>query len=279
MTTSVRNFLSLSALVLVLAASATAITWTTIDVPGSDATVVSGINSAGDLAGWYTTSGSTHGFVLIGGTFTTVDYPSAVSTQLVGINDNGDVSGQYSDGHVSHAFLRLSGTFTTIDPPGARQAWGMGVNNSDDVVGFNYDQAGNVQAFEYSAGNFTQVKAKGQFNEPSGINNNGDIAGTMFVGSSATEYGYLIKGTVLHTLNAGMTGTTAGGVNDKDQVVGTAFGRGAYHAFVFTNGKVVALSVPGADKASQGLGINNAGSIVGAYFDSSKHQHGFLRTR
>jgi hypothetical protein len=280
MTTSVRNLLSLSALLLVLAASATAITWTTIDFPGSDATVVSGINTAGDMAGWYTSSGSTHGFVLSGGTFTTVDYLSAVSTQVIGINDNGDISGQYYDGHMSHAFLGQAGTLTTIDPPGARQVWGMGLNNADDVVGFNYDQAGNVQAFKYSAGNFTQVKAKGQFNEPAGINNNGNIAGTMFLHNGAETVGYVIKNDVVHALGVvGSAVTLANGVNDHAQVVGWASVNGIRYPFIFASGKYVLMNVPGSDKMAGAYGINNAGSIVGTYTDSSKHQHGFLRTK
>jgi len=39
------------------------------------------------------------------------------------------------------------------------------------------------------------------------------------------------------------------------------------------------MNVPGSDKLAEAHGINNAGSIVGFYVDSSGKQHGFLRAK
>jgi hypothetical protein len=65
---------------LLTAASALPYTFTTIDVPGSIATEPSGINDRGQITGVYFTSdGSTHGFLDARGTFTTIDVPGTAS--------------------------------------------------------------------------------------------------------------------------------------------------------------------------------------------------------
>ena len=59
-------------------------TYTEFDVPGASSTGCYGVNSAGDIVGYYTTDGS-HGFLLSGGTYTTIDYPVSSYTFLTGI--------------------------------------------------------------------------------------------------------------------------------------------------------------------------------------------------
>src|SRR5690348_15793766 len=57
-------------------------TFTTIDVPGATVNSVNGINTNGDMVGWYadSDSGPYHAFVVKGGNMTLFDHPGSVST-------------------------------------------------------------------------------------------------------------------------------------------------------------------------------------------------------
>ena len=79
-----KTFLTLTAgfaallTLLVSASTAFSLTFTTIDPPGSTATLALDINARGDIVGNYLTAdGKTHGFLLSNGTFTTIDVPAA----------------------------------------------------------------------------------------------------------------------------------------------------------------------------------------------------------
>jgi hypothetical protein len=75
--------------------------YTTIDVPGALATLVTGINNRPDpdIVGQYTdAAGSNHGFVLRRGKFTTVDAPFGVDTRVNAINDSREIVGSYDSG-------------------------------------------------------------------------------------------------------------------------------------------------------------------------------------
>src|SRR5262245_7285421 len=98
------------------------LTFTTIDVPGAVNTNILGINTAGDMVGYYldTTNGPGTGFLLSGGNFTFFSYPGGDSTEPVGINDSGLISGTAFIAQNTGAvgFLYDGTTFTTIRVPG-----------------------------------------------------------------------------------------------------------------------------------------------------------------
>src|SRR5262249_1358945 len=76
------------------------------------------------------------------------------------------------------------------------------------------------------------------------------------------------------------SGTTeAVGVNDMDQIVGffqgVVNGVIGVYGFLLSGGVYTALNDPLATLGTQAFGINNAGKIVGAYFNASG-THGFL---
>jgi hypothetical protein len=98
-----------------------------------------GINSTGDIAGFYDPSATSHGFVIQNGVFSTIDYPDAseVSTGLEGINDNGLVTGGWGDSSGNfHAFTLDLGTstFTHFDVKGATVVQLFGLNNSGFIA-------------------------------------------------------------------------------------------------------------------------------------------------
>jgi hypothetical protein len=113
--------LVLSTLILVVAATtgATAQTFTTFEAPGSgngagQGTVGSGINTAGDIAGYYLDASTvSHGFVRAAdGTISRFSVKKAGNgfgqgTFGSGINTGGDIAGSYIDAsNVYHGFLR-----------------------------------------------------------------------------------------------------------------------------------------------------------------------------
>src|SRR5467141_252247 len=74
-------------LVLGIPLVALALSFTTIDVPGSRNTAPQGINARGDIVGFSTnnTTNRAHGFLLSDGTFTEVNFPGFVQTAPRGI--------------------------------------------------------------------------------------------------------------------------------------------------------------------------------------------------
>ena len=61
--------------------------FTLIDYPEAGSTLAWGINSRGDIAGYYTGADkNNHGFLLNGGHYQRIDYPGAAVTLVNGIN-------------------------------------------------------------------------------------------------------------------------------------------------------------------------------------------------
>ncbi|MGA2370229.1 MAG: hypothetical protein ABSG11_06145 [Candidatus Korobacteraceae bacterium] len=120
--------------------------FTPIDVPGATNTIPNFINLQGVIVGSYTDSaGTSHGFVLKGGTYTALDYPDEPGSELSGINDLGEISGSFcSDAACDtsatfHSFVvSRKGVFTTFDPPGATGSISSTVSLLGVVVG-SYD--------------------------------------------------------------------------------------------------------------------------------------------
>lgn len=80
-----------------------------------------GINSAGDMVGYYTQGSSepATGFIFSGGNFTFFSYPGADSTEAFGINDSGLICGTAYGAPSAAAvgFLYDLANFTTIRIP------------------------------------------------------------------------------------------------------------------------------------------------------------------
>lgn len=137
-------------------------TFTIIDTPGAvGGTRIAGINSSGEIAGFFSDSNTSHGYIRTpDGTFIAFDVPGACAgcIQVTGLNDEGTVAGTFlvpdSSGFLAqHGFVRAAdGTVTTFDVPGAvRVIFGhvlpfvgvAGINSSGAVVG-SYSDANGV---------------------------------------------------------------------------------------------------------------------------------------
>jgi probable HAF family extracellular repeat protein len=84
---------------------------TTIDVPNSTFTWITGINPEGEIIGFYNSQdGNQHGFVLRDGEFITIDIPGATTSEGNGIDPQGNVVGRFvtPDGNTHGYFLRCA---------------------------------------------------------------------------------------------------------------------------------------------------------------------------
>jgi uncharacterized membrane protein len=117
----------------------------------------------------------------------------------------------------------------------------------------------------------------------SGISNAGQVVGyyTPYHYFSMDVITYSDNGfTMLGFVNSvGSALRSVAGINNLNQVVGTydGGGVGGTHGFLYVNGAVSQIDVPGA-LATGATGINDRGQIVGSFIDSSGLRNGFLDT-
>ena len=130
------------------------VTYTWVEYPGADQTVLRGINDLGDVVGEYVTmGGSRRGFARIDGNFISIDVPLAAETRARGINNLGEIVGSWTDGGgLRHAFTRESnGIFTTFDYPGATETLLGDINDTGEIVGTYFDSEGIPHGFLITA--------------------------------------------------------------------------------------------------------------------------------
>ena len=248
------------------------LTFTTIDVPGAGLTSVQGINTVGDMVGYYGNSGNgaSHAFLLRSGIFTFFDYPGANSTRASGINDSGLIVG-YTVGLRERGFTFDGNAFTSIRSGNNTATVTWGLNNAGDIVG----GAGTIyttQGFEMRGGHFKTISPPGEYVYvyATGVNNLGKVVGWDDSGGFAYSRGKF------KTISfPGANQTEAWGVNDSGAVVGW-YGIGAsVFGFALLDGQYISFAYPGA-LYTLAFGINASGQIVGAYTFDNITWHGFV---
>lgn len=255
------------------------LTFTTIDVPGASITQINGINTAGDMVGFYGQNGigPDSGFLYSNGAFTSFDYPGQTVTVPGGINDSGLIVGYATQNADQRrfvvAFLYDGATFTTFKDGNNQATYGQGINNAGIVVG-RVGSLGATKGFELVNGRYKTINFPGQYiyGLANGINNHGLVVGF-------TDYdAYVYKsGKFRKTDFAGAQQTAAMGSNDNGVVVGwyNPIGTNEYHGFALKSGKYVSFSYPGA-VWTFATGINKSGQIVGTYTSDKVVFHGFV---
>ncbi|HKS72213.1 MAG TPA: hypothetical protein VJQ82_03390 [Terriglobales bacterium] len=217
-------------------------TFTTVNEPNGNYTVVSGINDLGQMVGYYyaKSNGQSNGFYYDGTTFTTIDPPGSTYSDLEKINNNGQMVGVYVDtSNVEHAFEydMTTATFTIIDPPDSYDAQAGGINNLGAIAGYYATRANGNLAFLLSNGTYQDITyPSAGLTRPYGINDSGEVVGSV--------------------------------TSPKGQ---------RFRAFVYLNGQFGRLNFPGATFTAA-YGINNAGVIVGFWAGTTNVTHGFIRT-
>jgi probable HAF family extracellular repeat protein len=260
-------------------------TYVTLDPPGTSFTFAAGVNNKGEVVGYYIDAAqNAHGFLYSGGTYTTLDVPGASGTLANGINDSGQIVGCYGvagppDEYgrptgTTHGFLFTRGSYATIDPPGSTDTQAYGINNAGQIVGVygQYDLG-----FLLSQGTYTTLYPPGATNANTsayGISNSGQIVGNYYSSVDQESHGYVLNAgnyTILPIPPmSGRYGRNVVplGINDSGRIVGVR----NIGAFVFYNGTYEMLPVNSAS------GINDAGQIVGNYFDKKELSHGYIAT-
>lgn len=253
-----------------------AATYRQVDVPGASATVIYGINSAGQMVGQYLTATGGSGFVFSKGTFTNINYLGTTGDTATGINDQGDIVGYYYTDAV-HSFLYRNGQFTPITYPGASSTQVNGINNLGDVVGAYADETG-WHGFLLHQEVFTSFDVSGaDFTSAFGINDRGIVSGYFHTycdyHCDIVENFWFYRGQI----TTGTPTTETYGINNLNQAVGNCnvVRGGTVTACLLTQHHGWDWNYPGM-YLTKPYAINDQDVIVGEIEDFSLHAHGFI---
>lgn len=252
-----------------------------IDVPGSSLTAATGIDILGRIVGYYADGSGTHGFLLENGSFSPISYPGAAWTAAYGVNTAGQIVGGYGPDGTSgrHGFLRSGGSFSTFDVSGATDTVARGLNNIGQIVGDYAGPDGTRHGFLMSSGAYTTIEyPKAAGGTANGINDTGQIVGLAGTGPGA--HGFLLSaGTYSMIQFPGSGYTDAGGLNDHGDVVGQIDNAQApFRGFRRAGGTYDAIDLANLAASWDGRGINDLGTIVGAFTDTDGRTHGYRAT-
>ncbi|MGO9011920.1 MAG: hypothetical protein ACLQPN_17620 [Bryobacteraceae bacterium] len=191
-------------------------------------------------------------------------------------------------------FGKAADQITVFDAPGAAYGTvGYGINPEGAITGYYVDLNGAYHGYlRDHDGRFTSFEppnAAGTI--PWSINPNGEITGQYWY-ADGTNHGFLRdpKGgfTTFDAPGAG-TGTNQGtmgeAISPSGWIGGDLLSGIVWHTFVRApHGAITEFTVPGANYGPGGsvwvcgiCGINPAGTVVGAYTDSSSTVHGYVR--
>ncbi len=270
--------------------------FTTIDVAGASLTQPQGINAAGNIVGWYTLGGLTHGFLLTSDDTTTIDHldangqPDAHYTDLRGIAPNGDIVGNYAksgeEAVAYHGFRRTAaGQFTDQHYPGHLFEIIQRILPDGSVLGCRHDHdlGASMRGIVMTGTDTTEVAV------PISMNNGATpdlsrIAGQHTNTGNGHIEGYTIDDGVYNpfVVAADALSTVPWDVSPRGDVVGVYRDHaGAYHGFVRTEAgfTIVDASITGVTvTATRIFGTNARGDLVGTYIAGGV-THGFLARR
>jgi probable HAF family extracellular repeat protein len=262
-----------------------------LGTPGGTNSAASGINSAGQVVGWFSEGEECYrAFLWEKGVITDLGTLGGCVSFAAAINSAGQVVGssQKADGS-SRAFLWEKGVMTDLGTLGGENSSASDINSAGQVVGSSQTADGSEHVFLWEKGVMTDLGALGR---PTAINSAGKVVGYLTevfedddpqddepAGSVSSAFLWEngVK-TDLGTLGTGEEGGSAWAVdiNSEDQVVGYSDlerGPPERYAFLWEKGVMTNLgSLNGCEGVgSQGIvsscsvatGINHAGQVVG----------------
>jgi probable HAF family extracellular repeat protein len=231
-----------------------------------------GINSSGEVSGYYTNGGQTRGFLYSSGALTDLGTLGGGYTYAFGLNDSGQVVGEsHLASGISHAFVYDAGVMTDLGTLGASglNSAATAINNAGQIAGYSQISSGSVnRAFLYASGSMAPLGTLGGFGYSNayGINEAGQVIG------HSNGDGFLYSGGSL--TNLGAVTTAASGINESGQIAGHT-NEGVTHAQLYAGGVVTDLGTLGG-AASIAHAINDAGKIVGYSTTIAGQTHAFL---
>ncbi len=270
---------------------------TTFDVANETVTslTVTGINSSGQVSGWYYQPSQSveHGFLRdANGTITVIDASpvGAKNTFVTGLNDLGAMTGYYQLNSIYYGFVRdAQGVFTSFSAQSSPGTYPAGINVSGQVAGTYSGKRRNYGFVRDQFGKVTTFNPVGSQNMlTTGINQKGQVLGWYIDNITSVYHGFLRNsdGTII-VIDVPGTGQNANtgpmplSINDKGQIAGySVLSPYVYQSFVRDQGgNVVTFAAPNAESGStQAVSINAAGTITGYYRDAQHiTTHGFIR--
>jgi len=209
--------------------------------PGSQFTVPTKINDAGQIVGFYIDAGGKqHGFLLNKGQYSSIDFPGAAATEALAINNwpLPAIAGDYVDamGKV-HGLVCIGGVCLPVNAAFAANLSITGINDLGEMAGI-YDlggQFGTAQTFGFRgfAGLLTPLNYPNSSISPvvtstlfHALNNKSEIAGTAQIQFSdfLRVDAFLEGGGNFEPLEAGLDGFLADqalGIDDAGILVGS----------------------------------------------------------
>lgn len=253
-------------------------------LPGGNASYASGINNAGQMAGYsyqFPTNIGYRALLYSGGSMQDLGTLGGASSSAYGINASGLVVG-YADtaGNAAyHAFLYSGGSMQDLGTLGGSNSLAYGINAAGQVVGYSSTSSGVNHAFLYANGTMQDLGVlSGSGNSRAyAINNTGQVVGYSNATAASGIHAFLYSGGVMQDLGTlGGSSSGAYGINASGQVVGYASTTGnvANHAFLYSGGVMQDLGTLGGSE-SRALGINDAGIVVG-FSSTGSQNHAFL---
>ena len=224
--------------------------------------------------------------------FVTIDDPGTLHSTANGINDLGVIVGSAALDVNNDTGWEYNGGFSAIAVAGAQDSDVNNINNLGEVAGL-YSPVRSTPRYGFvdDNGTYTQINVSPGISTTASVNDAGVVVGGSYlhtVGSVEPVYtGFIDNNGTITYLNAPGTlnsdgYTYASGINDADQVVGTAMTTygGLEQGFLYQNGTFTFINDPDAGTQSgQGtdaVAINNSGVIVGFYYDNSSKLNGFV---
>jgi hypothetical protein len=205
-------------------------TYTQLDAPGAfSGTRVTGINDAGQVAG-NLFSGVSESFFWDPAhpdTYTVFTAPEAITTVAAAINASGQIAGVFIDNSalLNHGFLRNpDGTFAKFRVAGSPQMSVDAMNDFGTITGNAFNQGVTSGFLRYSGGGIKFYGAESHGGpQPAAINNHGVVVGYMFSDGGGNAAFSADRSLTVSFIPVPFsnTATTASGINDVGQIVGT----------------------------------------------------------
>ena len=258
-------------------AHASSYTTTLINYPGSQETILNGINDLGQVVGYYTTASdpTERNFIYDNGVFTNFSVPGSTETYATAINDLGQILGYYDTAGARKYFLYANGAFSNINVPDNTITVAT-INNAGQIAGSYYDSSGSHGFIEtngtlatFSVPNTNSLNVRA-------MNNAGLVVGEYLNPSDDTLHGYLYSNGVLTMLPS----SSAQSINDAGQVL-------TYLGDLWnSDGTKTTIPPPilpmGVNYYSLFASMNNVGQFIGTYgineISGDQYLHGFLLT-
>ena len=292
--------LSISGLLLMAEKSvAQTFNYVSIEYPGANYTVPTGINPDGEIAGLYTdTSGAVHGFVLRQGEFTSIDYPGAMYTEARAISPGGDIVGNYAMPGENppfvyipggaplniHGFvLKRDGTWIPLAYPGHPNMIASRILPDGGVLGciHDHDYMASMRGFLWNRDLWTALDGSlDGLNVPDSMTNGAtpdmhQITGLFTDLTNNHRHGFVIQNGMFMPFDyPGSASTRGWDMNPAGAIVGDYADATGTHGFLLEDGLFWSLTFPGAT-VTHAWGINPGGAIVG-WYQGATGTHGFL---